>query len=106
MNADLGDLFDWVSKKVCNVRSTSLEAYDDICEDGTLGKQQRTILEVMKPDWDYSLKEISQLTGIEINAVSGRVNGLKRKGWLVENEKRPCSITGRSITPVMRAKWN
>ena len=102
MNADLGDLFDWVAKKVTNVRSTSKEAYAELKDEGTLGKQEESIIAVMKQGWNYSLQEISQLTGIAINAVSGRVNGLKKKGFLVECEKRQCSVTGKNITPVMR----
>jgi len=102
MNSDLGDLFDWVTTKITNVRQTSKEVYADLKEEGTLGKQEETILSVMKAEWNYSLQEISQLTGIAINAVSGRVNGLKKKGWLVECEKRPCSVTGKNITPVLK----
>ena len=98
---DLGDLFEWVTK-VTNVRSTSKEAYAELKEEGTLGKQEETILAAMKNEWNYSLQEISQLTGIAINAVSGRVNGLKKKGFVLECDKRKCSITGKSITPVIK----
>jgi hypothetical protein len=101
MNADLGDLFDWVATKVTNVRATSKKAYADLKDEGTLAEQEYKIIKAMKHGWNYSLQEISTLTGIQINAVSGRVNGLKKRGWLVECEKRPCSITGRKIQPVM-----
>jgi uncharacterized membrane-anchored protein len=97
---DLGDLFDWVAK-VTNVRSTSKEAYADLKEEGTLGKQEKEILDSMQRGWNYSLREIEKITGIQINAVSGRVNGLKKKGFLIECDKRPCALTGRVITPVM-----
>jgi DNA-binding IclR family transcriptional regulator len=49
---------------------------------------------------DMTLKEISRLTGLEINAVSGRVNGLKKSGKLKEAQKRRCRVTGRFVTPV------
>ena len=98
---DLGDLFEWVAK-VTNVRSTSKEAYADLKEEGKLNNQEQAIIDSMKQGWNYSIQEISKLTGIAINAVSGRVNGLKKKSWLVECEKRPCSVTGKNITPVMR----
>lgn len=97
---DLGDLFEWVSKST-NVRSTSKEAYADLKEKGTLGKQEKEIIESMRVGWNYSLREIEKITGIQINAVSGRVNGLKKKGFVVECDKRPCALTGRMITPVM-----
>jgi len=101
MNSDLGDLFDWVTTKITNVRETSKEAYSDLKDEGALAEQEYKIIKALKPGWNYSLQEISKLTDIQINAVSGRVNGLKKIGWLVECEKRECSITGRKIQPVM-----
>lgn len=82
------------------IRITSRSSYGAIKEDGQLAKQEEAILFVMKPEWNYSLKELSHLTGIAINAVSGRVNGLKKKYRLIEGEKRHCSITGRTIIPL------
>lgn len=83
-----------------NVRETSISAYHELRDTGRLGKQQQTILDQIKPGRDYSLREISRLTNIEINAVSGRVNDLKKLGLLVEGEKRSCSVTGKTVTPV------
>lgn len=94
---DLGDLFNWVAK---NVRGTSKEAFKDIKEDGTLSNQEQLIITTLKQGRDYSLQEISRLTGITINAVSGRCNGLKKKNWMVECEKRKCTITGKTIKPL------
>ena len=48
-----------------------------------------------------SLREISKKTSIDINAVSGRVNDLKKVGLLTTIEKRNCKITGRLISPVI-----
>jgi len=84
-----------------NVRSSSHESYASLRGEGQLANQEEAILHVIKPSWNYSLKELSNLTGIAINAVSGRVNGLKKKGRLVECDRRPCSLTGRKIIPVM-----
>jgi hypothetical protein len=98
---DLGDLFDWVSSKITNVRITSKLAYADLKDEGTLGRQEKEILDAMEEGWNYSLRELEKITDIQINAVSGRVNGLKKKGFLVECDKRPCALTGRVITPVM-----
>jgi len=99
---DFGDLFDWVVKKVTNVRSTSKEAYAELKDEGILGRQEKEILDAMEEGWNYSLREIEKITEIQINAVSGRVNGLKKKGFVVECEKRRCALTGRMITPVMK----
>ena len=84
-----------------NISTTSIEAYNDINSDGTSATQKNIILdaldEVGKP---LSAREIMELTGLEINAVSGRINDLKKDGLLVEAERRKCSITDRLVTPV------
>ena len=80
--------------------------YKDIKNDGTVGKQEQTILEVLKRTTPLSLREIKDRTNIDINAVSGRVNGLKHKGLVEECDKRPCSISKRLITPVRAVKFH
>lgn len=81
-------------------RETSLAAYDDLRDSGKVGKQAQTILNHLQPGGNYSLQEICRLTGLPINAVSGRVNDLKKIGLLAETDKRFCSITGRLVQPV------
>ena len=87
-------------------RTTSRMAYKKINEDGTATSQRQIILDMINnisnvnKSFGFSLKEISRQTGFEINAVSGRVNELKKQGRLVEDSKRKCNITGRLITPV------
>ena len=88
------------------VRTTSKIAYKEINEDNTISNQAEFIYRIVKDTCDdghyenLSLKEIKSLTNIDINAVSGRVNELKKEGKLKEDEKRYCNITGRLITPV------
>lgn len=84
-----------------SVRDSSRQAYQDIKDSGRLGKQCQAILGAMSAGCDYSLQEISRLTGIAINAVSGRCNDLKSRGLLHEASTRKCSITGRTVHPVM-----
>jgi len=75
--------------------------YLEIVEDGTVGKQAQKILDLLlKTSIPLSLREIKDLTEIEINSVSGRVNELKRQGKVITYKQRPCSISGRLITPV------
>ena len=87
-------------------RTTSRIAYKEINEDGTTRSQKDTILFVINmipnsdKDFGLSLKEIVRQTGFEINAVSGRVNDLKKDGSIEECIKRKCRITGRLVTPV------
>lgn len=88
------------------IRKTSIEAYRKIKKDGTKVSQSNEIYsmikEVPKQDKNFglTLKEISRATGFEINAVSGRVNELKKNNKVVECSKRRCRITGRLVTPV------
>jgi predicted ArsR family transcriptional regulator len=74
--------------------------YYEIVEDGTVGRQAQKILDLLFKSSPLSLREIKDKTEIEINAVSGRVNDLKKRGKVIECNKRPCSISGRMITPV------
>lgn len=82
------------------VREASIAAYREMSDSGKLGKQAQTILGAMRAGSDYSLQELSRLTGIAINAISGRCNDMKKVGVLVESAVRKCSITGRSVHPV------
>lgn len=88
------------------VAETSLRAYREIEADGTLGAQSKTIMLAIHSAWspgaDFTLQELCVLTGLKINAVSGRVNELKTRHpkYLVECKQRLCTITGRTVTPV------
>lgn len=88
------------------VAETSIRAYREIEADGTLGAQAKTIMLAIHCAWspgsDFTLQEICVLTGLPINAVSGRVNGLKNDHpkYLIETTKRACAVTGRTVTPV------
>ena len=87
-------------------RVTSRKAYKELNEEGKVRSQKDTILFVVsmipnsEKDFGMSLKEIVKQTGYEINAVSGRVNDLKKVGSIEECTKRKCRITGRLVTPV------
>lgn len=87
-------------------RLTSRVAYKEINEDGTAKSQTKIILDLVNAlsnvdkSFGLSLREIARQTGLEINAVSGRVNELKKDDLVKECTKRRCRITGRLITPV------
>ena len=82
------------------VSDTSIECYHAIRGEGKLGKQQAVIIETVRKGRDYSLQELVKLTGLPINAVSGRVNELKESSRLEVAEKRKCSVTDRTVRPV------
>jgi len=88
-------------------RATSISVYHELADNGELSRQEaiifKALLAAVKP---LTLREIKQATGIDINAVSGRVNGLKAKGFVVERATRRCSVTGRMVTPVAVADLN
>ena len=86
-------------------RMTSTLAYYELKNSGKRDTQVGQILNCLKDQefsTDLTLKEISRLTGLEINAVSGRVNGMKKDGLVSEAPKRKCRVTGRWVTPVER----
>tara|TARA_R110002020_G_scaffold139585_1_gene310557 strand:+ start:500 stop:814 length:315 start_codon:yes stop_codon:yes gene_type:complete len=86
------------------MQETSRIAYKQIIEEGTMNNQKEHIVMYVHDfaqDNGLSLREICKGTGLDINAVSGRVNDLKKEGILVTIEKRNCSITGRLVMPII-----
>lgn len=81
------------------VKDTSLEAYIGINEDGVAITQRGQIYNTLVMG-RMTRRELSQLTGIEINAVCGRVNELLKMGLIHEFESRPCSVSGHSAHPI------
>ena len=83
------------------VRSTSKQAYSQIQGSGVTTAQRQQILEYLYAEAaPRTLREIQEFTLIDINAVSGRCNELKKAGTLFEHPKRKCTITGRLVTPL------
>lgn len=78
---------------------------------GKLGEQQKRIMRAIHESnarhgkHDHSLREICALTGLPVNAVSGRVNELKKEPHklLKEAPQRNCRVTGHRVTPVIVA---
>ena len=71
------------------MQETSKEAYKEINQEGVVTNQKQVILDCVRENnrgFGMSLKEISRSTGIEINAVSGRVNTLKKDNMFYFNE--------------------
>ena len=85
-----------------DIQDTTLKARKEIIEEGIVRNQKYRILDVLSDDVGYSLQEIHFLTGFGINAVSGRVNDLKKDNLAETRGKRACSITGRTVRPVYR----
>ena len=93
------------------ITETSKLAYKQLNEEGIGDTQKSKILYIVREhyknsDKGLSLREISNLTNFEINAVSGRVNDLKKDGLLETTDKRKCSYTKRLVSPVIPRKEN
>jgi len=85
------------------IAETSLDNYRIILSDGTQATQKETILLLIKERSEpngITLREIAQETGYDINAVSGRVNDLKKDGKVATTDKRKCTVTRRIVAPV------
>ena len=88
------------------VASTSKEAYIEINESGVGDTQREKILYVVNSYFrihneGMTNREISDMTNYEINAVSGRVNDLKKDGMLEVDVKRKCAVTGKNVNTVI-----
>jgi hypothetical protein len=84
------------------VAITSIFAYKEHKETGKVGNQAMSIFHKMDLNKDYSRREIVQLTGLELSSVCGRVNEMLQAGLLKEVSQRKCSVTGKTIKPVVK----
>lgn len=93
------------------VTGSSVSSYHQLLNSGVMASQYAEItafvIGVAKRGGDCTLKEISRGTGIEINAVSGRVNWLKNedRAFLIESTPRKCTVTGRVVTPLTCSEY-
>lgn len=82
------------------VAFTSRLAYDELKDSGNLGKQKRAVLAAVRPGLFYTRSELSELTGLPINCICGRVRELLDEGRLEEGKARQCSVTGHTAKTV------
>jgi DNA-binding MarR family transcriptional regulator len=84
------------------VAETSIQAYADLKDSGTLGRQQTLILAAIIPGGRYTRSELADITGLPINVVTGRVNELVKAGRLDDGAPRQCRITKHTAKTVRR----
>lgn len=88
------------------VRDTSMRAYRSLERSGKLSRQQCDVLEAMAASGraDMTRQELSEASGIPINAVCGRVHELLEGPFpfLEELPARRCGATGNTANPVRR----
>jgi len=76
------------------IRQTSLEAFDGIQVE--IGPRQKLVYDTIKKLGCPTNLEISVYSKIPINQVTPRTNELVKMGLVVECERRPCGISGRT----------
>ena len=77
------------------VRDTSLEAYELLEELGTHSVRARQVLEaVMRSPVPATRQELAVRLQIPINCICSPCLKLVELGLVVEENKRPCSVTG------------
>lgn len=76
------------------VQETSLAAFLKIQEDGTLGKMELEVYDCIKDNPGLTDAELTVELGYkrDFNKVRPRRNGCVKKGWVVETDKRVCTI--------------
>lgn len=79
------------------IRATSKAAFIDLNESGKATTKRIQIMWCIAANPGCSRLEVSQLTGISINCVCGRVNELLAAGTIKENGCKHDSGTGRSV---------
>jgi len=88
------------------VTETSKQAYKEINEEGVSYTQKHNIMRVVTEHYNIhskgmSLREICAITEYEINAVSGRVNDLKKDGKLTTFDKKKCPYSKRTVNAIV-----
>ena len=83
---------------------TSISAYLSLKKSGQKVTQEQRIVDQLVVGYmgrkDYTLQELANELELGINAGSGRVNGLKKKGAVIERPRRKCTVTQHNVTPV------
>lgn len=82
------------------VRETSFQAYRKILADGTNESQIAIVYRALKENGPMSRRQISKITGFEINAVCGRVNALIKRGICIDDETMIDPVTNKEVAVV------
>lgn len=87
-------------------RATSKAAFLEERETGRIATQEDKILDIISLGGSLSLQEIMQIYrgkhgNIELSSVSARCNKLKDSELIFEAHPRKCSISGKTINPLM-----
>jgi len=85
-------------------RDTSRDALAEHKETGRLGKQQQVVFAVLtRSGQAFTRAELAANTGLPVSSICGRVKELLDLQVVVEDPRRPCSVTGKAAHPVRSA---
>ena len=77
------------------IQQTSIKSFQSIIPE--LGARQRLIFRFLsaRSEQSFTNLEISSSLGLPINSVTPRIFELRKIGFVVERDRRLCSVTGR-----------
>lgn len=76
------------------VRAISVEAYAKHIDSGKQATQWMKIFAFIEGRKPLTRSEISEMMGIRMSSVCGRINELLKANMIVEGPRRQCEITG------------
>lgn len=86
------------------MKDTSLDAWDDILCDGTLGGMMLKALSLISDNKDKTVRELLSIgVNMEIylredrNLIAPRITGLADEALIIRPFTRPCTITGKTV---------
>jgi len=77
------------------MNETSLAAYKEIIENGTIGEQEAKVLITL--DVPQTSRQIAINSGLERSSVCGRLNKLMEKNLVKEFDKIKCPTSGKTV---------
>lgn len=77
------------------IQQTSLFAFKGIQSE--LPRRQRQVRDELAKHTDMTNKEISRALNIEINAITPRINELRKAGIVAYAQTRTCSVSGKRV---------
>lgn len=87
------------------VKDTSIDAYNGLKKEKKLNKQQALIMEYFKQGEIRTRQEVAAISGLNINAVCGRVHELFGKSILMETKRVRCGMTGKVVWGIQNKEW-
>lgn len=79
------------------VASTSINAYrTEVLP--SLGERQKCVYEELTKAHDLTNSELASRLNWPINTITPRVHELRKEGLVIEETKRKCRVTGRTVS--------